>query len=78
MDSTKAGQWFDHEAGCGGGFVALVAHELGCDHERARDWVAERTGVRPSGAGTPKALPRPRLKAPEPSREELAAKARQE
>jgi len=78
VDGAKAGQWFDHEAGHGGGFVALVAHELGCDQERARDWVAERTGVRPTGSGTPKAAPRPRLKAPEPSREELAAKARVE
>lgn len=78
VDGAKAGQWFDHEAGHGGGFVALVAHELGYDQERARDWVAERTGVRPTGSGTPKAVPRPRLKAPEPSREELAAKARVE
>jgi len=78
VDGAKAGQWFDHEAGHGGGFVALVAHELGCDQESARDWVAERTGVRPTGSGTPKAVPRPRLKAPEPSREELAAKARVE
>ena len=31
VDGAKAGQWFDHEAGHGGGFVALVAHELGCD-----------------------------------------------
>lgn len=41
VDRTKAGQWFDHEAGHGGGFVALVAHELGCDSDRARDWVAD-------------------------------------
>jgi putative DNA primase/helicase len=78
VDGAKAGQWFDHEAGHGGGFVALVADELGCDHERARDWVAERTGVRPTGTGAPKAVSKPRPKAPEPSREELAANARQE
>lgn len=70
VDSAKPGQWFDHEAGRGGGLVALAMHVLGCDHARARDWVAERIGVWPPIAGTPTA--------PEPSREALAAKARQE
>lgn len=70
VDSAKPGQWFDHEAGRGGGLVALAMHVLGCDHARARDWVAERIGVWPPVAGTPTA--------PEPSREALAAKARQE
>ncbi len=78
VNSAKAGQWFDHEAGCGGGFVALVAHELGCDTDNARDWVADRTGIRPNGTGTTKAVVRAQPKTPEPSREELAAKARYE
>lgn len=70
VDSAKPGQWFDHEAGCGGGLVSLAMHVLGCDHACARDWVGERIGVWPPVAGTPTA--------PEPSREALAAKARQE
>ncbi|MEY3702946.1 MAG: hypothetical protein RLZZ561_566, partial [Pseudomonadota bacterium] len=70
VDSIKPGQWYDHEAGRGGGLVALVAYILGCDHASARDWVAERIGGWPSAKGA--------QSAPEPSREELAAKARQE
>ena len=78
VNSDKAGQWFDHEAGCGGGFVALVAHELGCDTDHARDWVADRTGIRPNGTGTTKAVVRAQPKTLEPTRAELAAKARHE
>lgn len=70
VDSAKPGQWYDHEAGRGGGLVALAAYILGCGHACARDWVAERIGGWPSAKGA--------QSAPEPSREELAAKARQE
>lgn len=70
VDSVKPGQWYDHEAGRGGGLVALAAYILGCDHASARDWVAERIGGWPSAKGAQSAH--------EPAREELAAKARQE
>lgn len=76
VDRTKAGQWFDHEAGHGGGFVALVAQELGCDSDRARDWVAERTGITLSGAATPSSTFRPQPRTFDPNQTDLAAKAR--
>lgn len=78
VDRTKAGQWFDHEAGHGGGFVALVAQELGCDSDRARDWVAERTGITLSGAATPSSTFRPQPRTFDPNQTDLAAKAREE
>lgn len=78
VDRTKAGQWFDHEAGHGGGFVALVAQELGCDSDRARDWVAERTGITLSGAATPSSTFRPQPRTFDPNQADLAAKAREE
>lgn len=40
----KAGQWYDHEAGEGGGFADLVARELGTDRDGARDWIKDRIG----------------------------------
>ena len=78
MDGAKAGQWFDHEAGHGGGFVALVAPELGCDSDRARDWVAERTRITLSSAATPRTSIRPQPRTFEPQQAELAARAREE
>ena len=78
VDGAKAGQWFDHEAGHGGGFVALVAQELGCDSDRARDWVAERTGITLSGAATPTSTFRPQPRTFDPNQTDLAAKAREE
>ena len=49
MSGAKAGQWFDHEAGQGGGFVDLIARELKTDWRGARAWAAERTGLAPRG-----------------------------
>jgi putative DNA primase/helicase len=70
VDGAKPGQWYDHEAGRGGGLVALVTSVLGCSYAQACDWIADRTGVRPSARGTSSAS--------DPSREELTAKARYE
>ncbi|MFA7587286.1 MAG: toprim domain-containing protein, partial [Novosphingobium sp.] len=78
VDSAKAGQWFDHEAGHGGGFVSLVAHELGCDTDRARDWVAERTGITLSGTATPSSTSRSLPRTVAPDQADLAARAREE
>jgi putative DNA primase/helicase len=47
MSGAKAGQWFDHEAGQGGGFVDLIARELKTDWRGARVWAAERTDLAP-------------------------------
>jgi putative DNA primase/helicase len=41
---NKVGHWYDHEAGAGGGFVDLVARELGTDRDGARDWIKDRIG----------------------------------
>lgn len=78
VDGAKAGQWFDHEAGRGGGFVALVAQELGYDSDRARDWVTERTGITLAGAATPRTTARSQPRTVEPQQAELAAKACEE
>ena len=34
--------WTDHESGCGGGVLALVAHLLGSDERAALDWLRDR------------------------------------
>lgn len=49
MSGAKAGQWFDHEAGEGGGFVGLIGRELKTDRRSAWDWVAERSGLAQRG-----------------------------
>ena len=40
ISGTKAGQWFDHEAGQGGGLVDLIARELKTDWRGASAWAA--------------------------------------
>ena len=37
-----SGQWRDHEAGSGGGVLALVERCIGGDRTRALDWLADR------------------------------------
>lgn len=37
----RAGDWFSHEAGIGGGVVELVEHVRGCDWRDARRWLAD-------------------------------------
>jgi putative DNA primase/helicase len=41
----RAGMWFDHEAGEGGGFVDFIARTRGLSRSAARDWTADRIGV---------------------------------
>ena len=41
----KAGMWFDHETGNGGGFVDLVGQELGLSRSDALEWTADRIGM---------------------------------
>ncbi|MCC6008873.1 MAG: toprim domain-containing protein [Rhodobacteraceae bacterium] len=41
----KAGMWFDHEAGEGGGFVDLVARIHGVSRKDAITWTAARIGL---------------------------------
>jgi len=41
----KAGFWFDHEAGTGGGFSDLVGRDLGIARTDATDWIADRIGI---------------------------------
>ncbi len=53
---TVAGQFYDHEAGVGGGVLVLIKHKLGCDHAGAVSWL-RREGLlsgaphQPSGGG---------------------------
>ena len=42
---AKAGMWFDHEAGTGGGLVDLVARTRGLSRREALDWTADRIGL---------------------------------
>jgi putative DNA primase/helicase len=65
----RAGVWFDHEAGEGGGFVDFIARSSGLSRSAARDWTADRIGI----SDIPAPRPRPRKKiglasapAPEP------------
>ncbi|WP_374293128.1 toprim domain-containing protein [Paenirhodobacter enshiensis] len=45
ISGARAGMWFDHETGTGGGFVDLVAREKGFGRTDALDWTAERIGM---------------------------------
>jgi len=45
VSGDKAGMWFDHEAGDGGGFVDLVGRYLGLSRGDANDWIADRIGM---------------------------------
>jgi putative DNA primase/helicase len=58
----RAGMWFDHEAGKGGGFVDLVGRDLGMARSDASDWIADRIGMvsrhRPAGRRAGRAVPR--------------------
>lgn len=45
IGGAKAGMWFDHEAGDGGGFVDLVGRNLGLSRGDALDWTADRIGM---------------------------------
>ena len=45
IGGTRAGMWFDHEAGDGGGLVDLVAREKGFSRTDALDWTADRIGM---------------------------------
>ncbi|MGI3212600.1 toprim domain-containing protein [Roseovarius tibetensis] len=45
IGGAKAGMWFDHETGQGGGFVDLVGRELGLSRRDAHDWIADRIGM---------------------------------
>ena len=52
IGGARAGMWFDHEAGDGGGLVDLVAREKGFSRTDALDWTADRIGMaRTFGAG---------------------------
>jgi putative DNA primase/helicase len=45
IGGAKAGMWFDHESGDGGGLVDLVAREKGFSRADALDWTADRIGM---------------------------------
>lgn len=45
IGGAKAGMWFDHEAGDGGGFVDLVGRDLGLSRGDALEWTADRIGM---------------------------------
>lgn len=45
VSGAKAGIWFDHETGEGGGFVDLVGRTLGIARRDALDWTADRIGM---------------------------------
>jgi len=45
VSGDKAGMWFDHEAGEGGGFVDLVGRDLSLSRADANDWIADHIGM---------------------------------
>lgn len=64
---AKAGVWFDHEAGQGGGFADLVVRHLGLSRRDGLDWIAERIGMEHRPRPTrPRATPRPAPVEPPP------------
>ena len=42
VDGEHAGQWFDFEAGIGGGGIDLVSHLMGCDRAAAVAWLQDQ------------------------------------
>ncbi len=54
----KAGMWFDHEAGEGGGLVDLVGRVRGLHRREALDWTAEHIGLA-DAFGRRRGAPRP-------------------
>ena len=40
VHGAKAGTWFDHATGCGGGPLELIARERGGDWRVAADWAS--------------------------------------
>ena len=76
---AKAGSWFDHEAGSGGGFVDLVAREHGIDRKAALDWAAGRIGYDRAANLSPRKPARPaapRPASPPSSESDRATQAR--
>ncbi|CAA7621914.1 conserved hypothetical protein [Magnetospirillum sp. SS-4] len=57
----RAGQWFDHEAGTGGGPVELIQRERGDDWQAAADWARRWLGLERTAPSPP------RRKDPEPA-----------
>ena len=62
VEGPRAGTWRDHEAGVGGGVIALVQHIEGCDRDAALEWLRDhdhlgRRGQPPHPAAAP--CPRP-------------------
>ena len=45
MSGERAGLWFDHELGQGGGFADLVAHHLRMGRREALEWISGCVGV---------------------------------
>ena len=44
VSGDKAGMWFDHEIGQGGGFIDLVGRDLRMVRSEANNWIADRIG----------------------------------
>lgn len=74
---AKAGQWYDHERGEGGGFRDLVARELCTDRDGATEWLDSRIGTLPSvrPARRKAARQQPALAVPTTSDDQKAARA---
>jgi hypothetical protein len=54
IGGDKAGTWYDHEHGTGGGLLALIQRERGCDKAGAIEWLKTDFGLEPehgNGAG---------------------------
>ena len=76
------GVWFDHEAGVGGGTIALVEHMRGCGRSEALSWLRDgghlpRDGGQPRpGVRRPQAASRPREASPSSSAPDARERAR--
>jgi hypothetical protein len=54
ISGPKRGSWYDHEAGCGGDALGLVAHMRGCEMRGACGWALSWLGVAGNHAPAPR------------------------
>ena len=60
VDGERRGTWRDHEAGKGGGVLALVEHVEGIGRQEALDWLRDHGVLHTDGAAPSPTQPAPR------------------
>ena len=60
VDGPRRGTWRDHEAGKGGGVLALIEHVNGSDHDAAVQWLKDANLLNGDAPVSPRPRPAPR------------------